>query len=134
MNFQQALETEFGLRRQRNPRYSLRAFARDLGTDHSTLSQILRRRRALSPRMVQRFGQRLRYGPAAIHDAYAQQQVETILKLARSPAFRTHSRWIATRTGLPVDAVNAALHRLLYQGDLVMKSPNRWTITRTSHA
>lgn len=134
VNFQQMLQAEFGQRRQRNPRYSLRAFARHLGTDHSTLSQILRRRRRLSPRLVRRFGERLRLDPGVIRDVCGQQQAEAILRLIHLPAFRTDSRWIATQTGLSLDAVNAAIHRLLQQGDLVMESVNRWTATRTPHA
>lgn len=127
MNFRQALQTEFERRRQRNPRYSLRAFARYLGTDHSTLSQILRSKRNLSPRMLRRFGERLRTEAGIVDDACVEQHAERILQLAKAPSFRTHSRWIATHTGIPLDAVNVALHRLLHHGDLVMKSANRWT-------
>src|SRR5258708_1196779 len=58
-NFRDALRTDFFARRQRNARYSLRAFARFLGVDHSTLSQILRSRRSLSPVMVSRLGRKL---------------------------------------------------------------------------
>jgi transcriptional regulator with XRE-family HTH domain len=134
VNFREMLSTEFEQRRRNNPRYSLRAFARYLGTDHSTLSQILRNRRNLSPRMIRRFGGRLRLKPAIITDACVQQNAETILRLARSPSFSTHSRWIAARTNLPLDAVNAALHRLLHQGDLLMESTHRWKTTRAPYA
>jgi transcriptional regulator with XRE-family HTH domain len=129
MNFRQTLAKELGDRRRRNPGYSLRAFARDLGTDHSTLSQILRGRRGLSSRMISRFGGQLRLHPTIIVDASVEQNAETILRLARTPGFHTHSRWIAARTNIPLDAVNVALHRLLYQGDLLMKSANRWKAT-----
>ena len=132
VNFRQALQDEFGQRQRRNPRYSLRAFARDLGTDHSALSQILRGRRPLSPRMIRRFGARLRLSPAVVADACIQHDADAILRLAQSPGFCTHSRWIAARTNLPLDAVNAALHRLLYHGRLVMKSAHKWKITRPS--
>lgn len=128
------LHSEFLRRRQGNPRYSLRAFARFLGTDHSTLSQIFRNRRNLSPEKVRLFGTRLRIDLAIIADACAQQDAEAIMRLARTPAFCTHSRWIATRTGIPLDAVNATLHRLLNRRNLVMKSANHWKITQTSHA
>jgi transcriptional regulator with XRE-family HTH domain len=134
VNFRNVLQVEFEARRQRNRRYSLRAFARYLGTDHATLSQILRGRRSLSPQMVQRFGRRLRLPLDIIQDACAQQQGEAVLRLAESPSFRTHSRWIATRTGLSLDAVNASLHRLLRQGDIVMNAPNHWTTTRKAYA
>jgi transcriptional regulator with XRE-family HTH domain len=128
------LNSEFRRRSERNPRYSLRAFARDLGSDHSTLSQILRGRRSLSPRMVRQFGSRLRLTPATVIEASAQQSAEAVLRLAQSPGFRVQSRWIATRTGLPIDTVNVALHRLLRQGDLVMESSNCWKTTRPHYA
>ena len=128
------LKTEFVQRRGRNPHYSLRAFARDLGTDHSSLSQILRSRRRLSPQTIRRFGGRLRLPPQVITEACVQQNAQAILLLVRAPLFRTHSRWIATRTGIPLDAVNTALHWLLSDGKLRMKSANSWTPTQNSHA
>src|SRR3954452_14080461 len=42
------LNRELARRRQRNSRYSLRAFARDLDCDHATLSQWLRGTRPMS--------------------------------------------------------------------------------------
>lgn len=128
MDLRHTLSAEFASRRARNARYSLRAFARDLGTDHATLSQVLRSRRVLSPRMVRQFGRKLHLSPADIADACEQHHADAILRLARLASFRPNSRWIATRTGLPLDAVNAALARLLHQRQLVMSSAGRWTI------
>ncbi len=48
MNYRQYLTREFDRRCQRNPRYSLRAFARDLGLSASRLSEILRVQSGLS--------------------------------------------------------------------------------------
>ncbi|HEY6305853.1 MAG TPA: hypothetical protein VI488_05250 [Candidatus Angelobacter sp.] len=50
--FRQRLEQEFKVRREKNARYSLRAFAAPLGTDHSTLSQILRAGRRVPGRQL----------------------------------------------------------------------------------
>jgi len=47
-SFRLRLQAELARRCAGNPRYSLRAFARRLGVDHSTLSQLLRGRRALT--------------------------------------------------------------------------------------
>ena len=134
MELRQTLTTEFEQRQRRNPRYSLRAFARDLGTDHATLSQLLRGRRVLSPRLVQQFGRKLHLSAADIADACEQHHADAILRLARLQSFRPNSRWIATRTGLPLDAVNSALDRLVRHGDLVMASAARWTATRPAYA
>jgi hypothetical protein len=115
VQFRQRLDSEFAQRRQRNPHYSLRAFARDLTTDHATLSQIVRGRRPLSPRLVAQFGRRLGLDRAAIVDGSVEQHAATILNLVRSGRYQPNSRWLATRTGIPVDSVNAALHRLIHQ-------------------
>jgi len=134
VNFREALHAELAARRRRNARYSLRAFARFLGTDHSTLSQILRSRRSLSAHMVARFGRRLGLSAAFVAEACQQQIAESVLRLARTKSFRPNSRWIATRTGLPLDSVNSALDHLIRHGDLVMESPERWTTTRPAYA
>lgn len=134
MDLRQTLQAEFDQRKRRNSRYSLRAFARDLGTDHATLSQVLRCRRVLSPRHVRQFGRRLHLSEADIADACEQHHADAILRLARLAVFRPNSRWIATRTGLPLDSVNAALARLLHQRQLVMSSADRWTIPEIHHA
>jgi hypothetical protein len=134
MHFRTTLKLEFRRRSERNPRYSLRAFARDLGSDHATISQILRGRRSLSPGMVRQLGSHLRLDPLTIGEAAAQQNAEAVLRLAQSPGFRVQSRWIATRTGLPVDTVNVALHRLVRDGDLVMESSTSWKTTRPHYA
>jgi transcriptional regulator with XRE-family HTH domain len=44
---------------RRNPRFSLRSFAKQLGIDHSTLSQVLRNRRRLSARALEAVGKRV---------------------------------------------------------------------------
>jgi transcriptional regulator with XRE-family HTH domain len=134
VDLKQMLRTEFTQRHGRNARYSLRAFARDLGTDHATLSQILRDRRGLSSRMIHRFGERLDLPCALLTEACVQQDAEAILRMASKPAFRTHSRWIAARTGISVDAVNIALQRLLHRGDLAMRATDHWYINPTIHA
>ena len=126
MQFRQQLEAEFARRRQRNASYSLRAFARDLVTDHATLSQILRGRRPLSARTVALFGRRLGLSRAAIVEGAVEQHAEAILKLVRSGKYRPDSRWIATRTGIPLDSVNAALDRLVRHRQLTMQSRKRW--------
>jgi len=42
MSFPEVLASELARRRAKNRRYSLRAFARDLGLHHTSLSRILR--------------------------------------------------------------------------------------------
>src|SRR5215469_3031518 len=64
--FRDRLETEFRARRKKNGRYSLRAFAAFLATDHSTLSQILRGVRRPPLRAVRSWGRKLGMCPEEI--------------------------------------------------------------------
>jgi uncharacterized protein (TIGR02147 family) len=141
---------------RRNPRFSLRAFAKQLGIDHSTLSQVLRRKRRLSSRDLQAVGSRLGLSEEAI-EAYAQGSGKksnrnkaseeilsfhldldtfqllsvwyhyAILELLQVQGFKTDSRWIAATLGIAVEDVNIALQRLLRLGLLEMSGRDRWT-------
>ena len=57
------LANEFKERRERNPRYSLRAFARLLDINHSSLSKILSQKRNVSTKILGRFCNRLGVKP-----------------------------------------------------------------------
>lgn len=114
MTFQSVLHSEFEKRRAWNRRYSLRAFARRLGTDHSTLSQIMRGRRFLTRRAVRQFADRL-----AICGRDFEIEV-ALLALTRRATFRADSRALAERIGVTADDVNIALQRLLRNGVLEM--------------
>jgi len=143
------LRRELARRCAGNPRYSLRAFARRLAIDHSTLSQILRGKRAVTAETIERLGIRLDLDVAA-REAFARQErwaaapqndpspgiatlaLDTaaviaewyhhaILELLRVEGFRPDSRWIARVLGITVDEVNVALQRLLRLGLLRME-------------
>ncbi len=55
-NFRDVLRDELARRCSRNPQYSLRAFAMDLGVDHASLSQWIRGRRTLTERTIRQIG------------------------------------------------------------------------------
>ncbi len=118
------LREELERRRARNRRYSLRAFARDLAIDHTRLSRILRGQRITKAALA-----RLAV-PREVAVATLRGDAETaVVDAVARDGFRPDSRWIATRTGVSVDDVNAALHRLLRAGRLAMVSANRWVVT-----
>ncbi len=76
-DFRGLLRAELARRCAGNPRYSLRAFAKWLGIDHATLSQLLRGRRALTAANIRRLGARLKLDEASIQShvvAQKQQQ------------------------------------------------------------
>jgi transcriptional regulator with XRE-family HTH domain len=126
MDLPAMLGTELARRRARNPRYSLRAFARALGTHHSTLSQILHRRRRLTARAIEQLGARLGLSTSEIREARREENCTTVLSLTSDPRFRADSRWIAMMAGIPLDDVNVALHWLLHSRRLVMRSRTTW--------
>jgi hypothetical protein len=76
--------------------------------------------------MVRFLGHRLQIPKAVIVEACVEQDSKAVLRLICSPVFRPNSRWIATRTGIPLDGVNTALHWLLYKGEITMTSPEQW--------
>lgn len=59
MDFRTFLEEELARRNQNYPRYSLRAFARELDVDSSFLSKILNGKRTVTLRTIRMFGERL---------------------------------------------------------------------------
>jgi transcriptional regulator with XRE-family HTH domain len=130
MFFSDLLREELARRRGGNPRYSLRAFARRLEIDHATLSQLLRGRRRLSTRTIALLGARIGLGIAAIRECSAAENDARVLRVVRHPSFRPDSRWIAVRTGLPLDEVNISLQRLLHGRVLTMTSRTAWTCER----
>jgi uncharacterized protein (TIGR02147 family) len=65
-DFRLFLQEELLRRCRANPSYSLRAFAKSLGTDFSSLSKILKGKRPLGPRAIRNLGKRLGLGPAEL--------------------------------------------------------------------
>jgi transcriptional regulator with XRE-family HTH domain len=162
-DFRRLLCAELARRCAGNPRYSLRAFAKGLGVDHATLSQLLRGRRTLTEAMIRRLARRLKLDEAAIQDHIAvaqraegaprepgslrevrqltadaaslvqQWQHFAILELTRLDSFKPDSRWIARVLGISIDEVNIALQQLIRLNLLEMASPTRW-VDRTGDA
>lgn len=120
------LRDELARRRARNRRYSLRAFARDLAMHHATLSRILRGQRITKSTLAKLSARVTIPDPSTTLRAEAE---DAVLAAIGRRAFRPDSRWIATRTGVPVDDVNAALHRLLRDGRLELVSRDRWLVS-----
>lgn len=128
MDLRTRLKDEFARRRARNPRYSLRAFARAMSLHHSAMSRILRGERGLSRDMLDRLTIRLGLSLGEARDARAVEEARKVLQLAASPAFRPDCRWIAMQAGIELDDVQRAVHRLVHDGRLVMQSSSTWTV------
>jgi len=97
MRLRSVLQAEFSRRKQLNQRYSLRAFARSVGLNHSTVSQLMRGKRPITRKSVHSIAGSLRWSGASV------------LKVSGPAAVRFDSRVIAQNLGLSVDEVNIAL-------------------------
>lgn len=150
--FRLYLQSELARRLSSNPQYSLRSFALHLGINHSTLSQLLRGKRALTPRMIETLGARLGLR-AEETEAFVSRERQTsatvvsreihfltrdtmallsdsvhraILELTALEEFVPDTRWIARALDLTTDEVNVALSRLTRLGLLEMAGPKLW--------
>jgi transcriptional regulator with XRE-family HTH domain len=132
MLFGNVLRNELRRRQSRNRRYSLRAFARDLGLHHSTLSRVMRGRQRAASQTIAAVASKLRLAADEIRDSERSEIDCAVLGAVARRGFKPDSRWIASVTGLSLDTVNGALHRLLRDRLLRMDSKDRWTVVRTS--
>lgn len=130
-------------RRTRNPSYSLRAFARDVGVSPAALSQYLNRKRELSPKnrsaIVARLGLspadaagfmgKTARGPSQVdvsksHTVLSEDEFQmiadwisvAILNLARLPTNQARPEWIAERLGVGLGEAREAFDRLMRYG------------------
>lgn len=124
--FRSLLRDQLARRRARNRRYSLRAFARDLGLHHGTLSQLINGRRPATTRQIRALAQPLQIDATTIDACCDAATDASVLDTIRRPDRACDSRWLATRSGLPVDEVNASLFRLLRDGALRMTDRTEW--------
>ena len=103
------LASEFSRRKRVNPRYSLRAFARSVALEHSTVSQLLRGKRAVTWKTIRHVATTMRWTGAGI------------LELASQPGYHFNSRRVATQLGISVDEVNIVLADLCMFGLIELK-------------
>jgi transcriptional regulator with XRE-family HTH domain len=155
--FRQRLQREFDARREKNARFSLRAFAKLLGTEHATISQILNGQRRAPVGRIRVWAKQLGMDPeesaayiAAEHlpdeaTAARQEQVRhwtaeaaailsgrvhwEIFRLSGAPEFRADVRWVSREIGATADEVNVAFARLLRLGLMETAPDARWVAT-----
>lgn len=131
--FRGALQREFIERSQKNPAYSLRAFARQLGIDQSFLSKVLKGTRQITPKLVATIGPKLGLKPTQVKSIFTQGTAAmpnflsladdefdvlsmwyhfAIIELTKTDDFDQDPQWIASRLGIHVQEVRDALERL----------------------
>lgn len=126
MRFREALQREFDRRRSVNPRYSLRSWARAMGVDHASMSQILRGHRRLTAKKVRAFCARLGIPATEAEEYCALEQEAVLLDSVSSGSYRADSRRLAMTLGIPVDQVNITLQRVLRKRMMIMKERDCW--------
>src|SRR5688572_13942658 len=109
MDLRTRLSTEFRRRLARNPRYSMRAFARSLSLHHTTLARLFKGTRRASRPLVDHIGVRLGLSGDELRTLQQREVASRVLAAAQSPDFRADCRWIAMKTGVDLDDVNRAL-------------------------
>jgi hypothetical protein len=145
--FRLSLQSELVRRMKVNPKYSLRAFARFLELDPSSLSQYLRGRRKFTEKQLEALALKLGLSPMEIssirrsiksktgseevwresnhdlaHDVFqliADWYHYAIFELATLKDFRPQSRWIAKKLDISASEAEFAVERLLRLGLLV---------------
>lgn len=83
--------------------------------------------RAASP-TINAVAAKLRLAAETVRDSERSEIEAAVLAAVARRGFRPDCRWIASVTGLSLDTVNEALHRLLRNRMLRMESHDRWTI------
>lgn len=73
-------------------------------------------------------GRRLGVAEAQLAEFCAMENDDAVLGAVARPGFRANSRWLAMTLGIPIDAVNVALQRLLRTGALTMASQQQWEV------
>lgn len=154
-DFRFLLQQELVSRVKRNSAYSLRAFAKSLRTDYSTLAKLINGKRPIGKRVIQKLGDRLGLDPAELNNYtnipndptsrisqkkhYLQLAMDSfeviaewyhfaILELIRIEGFKPDQRWIAKKLGISHQEVNLAVERLTRVGLLhISKDQKTWT-------
>ena len=144
------------LRRCRfNPSYSLRAMARSIGLNHSTLSQIIRGKRPLTVKAIAKICQGLGLSPQETEkfslalstseqhsptqstgsqlglDAFhvlGQWYHLAMLELVKLSSFQPDARWIARRLGVSINEINAAIERLARLDMIEILEDGSWKV------
>jgi len=140
-----ALDLVLKARQRKNPRYSIRAMARDIGVHPSTLSAIFGGKRNLPQSQISRVGKKIKDIPGAsallessfrdgvcaipidslLYEIVAEWEYAAILTLLDCANYESSSRWIAERLQLEESRVKHCLQNLVSAGLLVVEESGK---------
>lgn len=130
--------------KSRSLQYSQRAMAKRLGLSSGALSEILKRKRKISPKLAERLAEKMQLSPAERRavglrvESKLESEFElssdsfhlisdwwhfAILNLTQVEGFKSDPLWIAGRLGLPKSKINSAID-LLKRSGLLIQLPN----------
>lgn len=134
----QLLSRELKKRKQKNPSYSLRAFARDLGVGKTTISDVINGDRRLSIQNIELIAKSLKLSNEIVSTLKSELPYKkntdrdiiedndliliedwyylAILNIAKLSATECSGEWIGKRLGLPVEVATLALDFLIERG------------------
>ncbi|MDD0854691.1 TIGR02147 family protein [Halobacteriovorax sp. GB3] len=146
-SFKTYLQNELISRCDKNPSYSLRAFAKSLKIEPSALSQIIRGKRKLTKKMTLRLANELDIAPyktSLYYEVSSKPEAPfkeltldlfevlsdwyhfAILELMNVSSFSTDPAWIARTLGLTVSEVNISISRLQKLEMLKIDEDGKW--------
>lgn len=150
INFRAILQNEFLTRSKNNSSYSIRSFAKSLGIESSSLSQILQGKRKLTDKMCQRLGLKLGFSLSKIQSltkintnlnesfesfnkikedqflVISDWYYYSILELTYCDEFQGNIRWISDVLDLPISKTIEAVSRLKRLGFLEISADGKW--------
>jgi uncharacterized protein (TIGR02147 family) len=142
--FRKFIKKEYILRQKRNPKYSLRAFAKYLKVDVGSLSQFINGRRNYSLKKmnhmahilglkneetVSLIGQKPKDFEVAEPETFhllSKWYYIAILELLELENFDPNEEWIAKKLGLSIDVVKTALDNLFNANVLILMPNHKW--------
>ncbi len=157
-DFRLLLQHELIERCRRNPKYSLRAFAKSLGIGPAALSDMLNNKRSITVSTIERLGLALglnldeirsyQNGNADKNSSHSGQatldfqqlSLDTysiisdwyhyaILELMKTKGFRNNASWISKTLGITKNESNAAVERLVRVGLIKINDEGQWIDT-----
>ncbi len=139
---------------KKNPSFSLRAFAKQLGVESSSLSQIINGKRNLTDKMCERLAPKLNISPNELDRLMGNQNFAAkakkiaykklsednfniiadwyhyaILELTYVKGFKGDFKWISNVLGVNIHIVKAAVERLKRVGFLKIEKDGTWVDT-----
>ena len=146
--FREALQNNFLEKCRKNQNYSLRAYARFLDTDPSSLSKIIRGQRKPKPATIEKIAQYLDVDVSKFYVSKNEEQTDhftqvhedvsavisdwyhyAIMELTQVSGFVPDFDWIANKLGIRPTEVQIAIERLLRLGLINNSDDKNWTIT-----